>query len=369
MKNLKFSAVLGVVAALGLGRASWAQEAPSSAEPSRTIVEAPRPAAEPVPQPPDAGHPGFEPVRGAAVEPKPGLKTLGIGDAMPTPALARNAAQTNQSASLDRLVDSLNEHLEVAFHESKKFQITAHKDLSRLIAEQRLPPGALTDTGDGNTLPVRIKRLDLLVLARVTDFTDQQSALVIEGTGQRVDRRTVQATVIVKLFDAGSGALLQAIRVPVSKDARGASLSPYRPSGNGAANDGMIEAVADELSGRTAARVVDLVYPARVVDVTDGIVTLNRGEATNIARDQTWQIFALGKELIDPDNGQSLGRDQVLVGEVVIRDVQPKFSKARIVGENRGINAGALARMKESSPPPPPPIQRPATSGPDLEPR
>ena len=87
------------------------------------------------------------------------------------------------------------------------------------------------------------------------------------------------------------------------------------------------------------------------MSVTDGVVTINRGEATGIAPNQVWEAFATGKELIDPDTGQSLGKEEIKVGEIVITDVLPKFSKGRVVGENRGIDGqGTIVRRRLNLP-------------------
>ena len=59
--------------------------------------------------------------------------------------------------------------------------------------------------------------------------------------------------------------------------------------------------------------------------------------------DQVWRVFAVGKELIDPDTKEVLGKEEVEIGKVRVTDVLPKFSKASIV-EDRGIAEGALLR-------------------------
>jgi hypothetical protein len=55
------------------------------------------------------------------------------------------------------------------------------------------------------------------------------------------------------------------------------------------------------------------------------------------------RVFAVGKELIDPDTQEVLGKEEVEIGKVRITDVLPKFSKASIL-EDRGIAEGAILR-------------------------
>ena len=75
----------------------------------------------------------------------------------------------------------------------------------------------------------------------------------------------------------------------------------------------------------------------------DKTVTVNRGEGSGVVADQVLRVFAVGKELIDPDTQEVLGKEEVEIGKVRITDVLPKFSKASIL-EDRGIAEGALLR-------------------------
>ena len=69
----------------------------------------------------------------------------------------------------------------------------------------------------------------------------------------------------------------------------------------------------------------------------------NRGDGTDIAVGQVWNVYAQGKELIDPDTGASLGREELRVGQVRIRRITPKFSIADVL-EDTGIDQGAILR-------------------------
>jgi curli biogenesis system outer membrane secretion channel CsgG len=280
-----------------------------------------------------------------AQEARPQIKTLGVGETAPTKALRTTAQKSGQTDSLNRLTDSLNEHLMVTFQNTHKFDIIARADLAALLKEQQLPAGLITDS-EAKALPGKIRRLDFLLLTSITDFLDAKDGAFIEGQGVRVDRRTVQATMVIKIFNTSTGSLMQSIVLPVSHDQRGISRVANQGSGNGAIDDSLIEAVVGELAIKAAGRVVDIIYPPRVIGLAADVITINRGEGSGVAVDQTWEVFALGKEMVDPDTGVSLGREEVKLGEIAITDVLPKFSKARLLGDNRGIEVGAVVRPK-----------------------
>jgi curli biogenesis system outer membrane secretion channel CsgG len=282
----------------------------------------------------------------AGADDRPALKQLGVGDVSPTKAIKATVTKANQLDKLERLNDSLNQHLLVAFKGLRKFDVIARSDLAELLKEQQLPTGVIVDPADRKALPGKIKGLDYLMLAAITDFSDAKDGVTIEGQGISVSRRTVQATMIIKLYDSTTGALIEAVDVPVQRQVKGTARIVREGFDNGAINDSLIEEAAIELAGKAAMRVNDVIYPAKILALTDGNVTINRGETTGIAPNQIWEVFATGKELIDPDTGASLGKEEVKTGEIVITDVLPKFSKGRIIGENRGVDPGSIVRRR-----------------------
>ncbi len=280
-----------------------------------------------------------------APQPKPQLKMLGVGVVAPTKSLTKTCQTTGQAESLDHLVDSLNEHLMVAFQNTHKFEVVARSDLAQLIKEQQLPD-MITDSSEMKSLPGKIKKLDYLLLSSVTDFKDQELGLNVEGQGLRVNKRSVQATLVLKIFNTSTGSLMQSIVLPIGQDQAVVGRTATGLTGNGAVDNSLIEALVAELAVKGSSRVVDLIFPPRVIGVTGDTVTINRGEGSGVAMGQVWEAFAQGKDMVDPDTGVVLGREEIKLGEITITDVLPKFSKGRLIGEDRGIDAGAVVRPK-----------------------
>jgi curli biogenesis system outer membrane secretion channel CsgG len=276
--------------------------------------------------------------------------TLGVGEVNPTAALKKSAKDSDQAASLDRLIDSLSQQLVVAFQNTRKFEVIAHDDLAKLLDEQQVPRGVITDPSYAAALPGRIKALNYLMAVSLTDFADIKQGMKVEGTGIVVQTRVVQAMMVLKIYDTTTGKALDALSVPIKLDEKGASRIPTEGFGNHASDDSLIESVAIALSQDAAQRLVDRIFPPRVVGVTDNQVTLNRGEGTGVAVGQRWGVYALGKEMIDPDTGESLGKEEIKVGEIVITDVLPKVSKGKLLGNNLGVESGAVVRPMPAQP-------------------
>ena len=74
-------------------------------------------------------------------------------------------------------------------------------------------------------------------------------------------------------------------------------------------------------------------------------MTINRNDQSGIKVGQTWEVFILGDEMVDPDTGDK-SREEVLVGKVKITRVTPQNSQAEAI-EDTGIDKGAIVRLKD----------------------
>jgi hypothetical protein len=110
--------------------------------------------------------------------------------------------------------------------------------------------------------------------------------------------------------------------------------------------------VTDRLAAEIFNRICDVIYPAKVVAKLGTQITINRGDNAGIAVGQVWSVYALGEEIVDPDTGEKLGRNEAEVGRIKITRITPKLSYGESVEDN-GIVTGAIVRPKESTPVPP----------------
>ena len=66
---------------------------------------------------------------------------------------------------------------------------------------------------------------------------------------------------------------------------------------------------------------------AKVVHVTDEYsVVINRGKDQGVKQGDTYLIYSLGPELVDPDTSESLGMLELIRGRAIVRHVQEKVS-------------------------------------------
>ena len=83
--------------------------------------------------------------------------------------------------------------------------------------------------------------------------------------------------------------------------------------------------------------VINAIYPMAIVSVSDGTVVIGAG-GDQIKVGDKFRVISLGQELKDPYTNESLGRQEMAIGEIEITDVESKMSQAKIISGNDLIN-------------------------------
>lgn len=94
-------------------------------------------------------------------------------------------------------------------------------------------------------------------------------------------------------------------------------------------------------SGQLLGQIIsNAIYPARIVDIEGGMVTINQGGKT-LRKGEIYDLVKLGKALVDPYTKEKIGRKEIAVGQVKIKAVQAKQSSAEIISFD-GVNKNIL---------------------------
>ena len=145
----------------------------------------------------------------------------------------------------------------------------------------------------------------------------------------------------IQIYDTTTGKLIESARF------RGQDTSASR-EGSATGDGATLTKITDRLAADIVARIVDVIYPAKVAAKLGTQVTINRGEGAGVAVGQTWVVFGLGEEITDPDTGEKLGRNEAEVGKIRIARVTPKLSYGEAT-EDTGIAVGNIVRPQRAS--------------------
>ena len=275
---------------------------------------------------------------------KPTKKTLAIQTTRVAEAVkaATSAAGSQKYNAMQRIAQSMDQQLVDRFHNTRKFNIVAREDIERILKEQELQ-STLSDPSDPRVAKAfKLAGCEYSLVVTVDDFQDLLQHLRDEHGQILATKRTIRLSAVGKIYDNTTGILLETSNYQISKNL-GAQQMDGAPT-VAEVSDKIITELARLMAAKSAMRVMDVLYPAKIISLTGKQAIINRGDGTGIAKGQVWTIFATGEEMIDPDTGESLGSSEYPVGKLTISQVTPKFSRG-IISEDFGVEKLHVARF------------------------
>jgi hypothetical protein len=271
--------------------------------------------------------------------------TITISSIKPEPSLAATLRPDNK-LEMGRIIDSLADQLHTDIQATHKFDVVDNSDMSDALKQQDL--GA-SGNADSKTAPQigKITVAKYLVRAKVDDFQDYFEKASFAGTGDTATKRIFRFSVTVDIEDSATTKSLATASFTTGNDQFKQIQQEHNYSvKNGELSDDMMTAISRDMAQKVSDRVLDVLFPIKFLIRNDSGVTINRGDGGGVAVGDVFNVFALGKPLIDPDTGEKLGNEEVKVGQVKITEVDPAVSKAQIV-QDTGIDTGAILRKPQ----------------------
>jgi len=274
-----------------------------------------------------------------------GKATLAVSSIKPTPSLVLSV-KPDKKTEMGRIIESLDSQLIDRINATRKFDVVGRSDLNDILKEQDLGASGNVDAKTAAQAG-KLTGAKYLLVTTVDDYQDYVEKATFEGTGRSATKRVFRLSVVGKVYDASTGKLLESANFQTGNDEfKQIQEERSYTVKDGELNDEMMVAVSRDMAQKIANRIADVIFPAKVLLKRDKEITINRGEGGGVAVGDTFNVFALGEELIDPDTKESLGREEVKVGRVKITQVNPKTSTAEIL-DDTGIDKGAILRKPQ----------------------
>jgi len=259
-------------------------------------------------------------------------KVVAVGAVKLNDSIKQASKAEGRLVQMNRVVEALDGQLVNSLNGTRKFEVIARSDLGSLIQE-----GGVAGAG------LQVGGSDYLLVATVDDFQDYTQTATFGSVGKTATKRVIRFGAVGKVYDSASGKLIESASFQISN--KDISNVLVNAADNGELSDELLREIAVKMANQITTRVVDVIYPAKVVARTAEQVTINRGDGTGIASGQLWEAFAVGEEIIDPDTGESLGGNEVLVGSIRITRVTATLSFGTVV-DDYGIAKGVIVRSK-----------------------
>jgi curli biogenesis system outer membrane secretion channel CsgG len=262
-----------------------------------------------------------------------GKKKIAITKITAGAALSTRMQQQGSGLSLQSVIESLDPQILDRIQSTKRFEVL-----------ERTDAGALAQEAAASGRVFAFNGADYVLTVSIDNFQDAVETRSFNGTGKSFTKRTIVLSAIAKISEVQTQKVLTTTNFEVTKSGVGEN-SKSTVAANGNTSDTLLTEATRDMSQRIADRVVDSIFPARIIGRRDKIVTINRNDTSPIAVGQTWEVFTLGQELTDPDTGEK-SREEVLVGTIRVTRVTPQNSQAEVLEDN-GVDVGAVIRPKQ----------------------
>jgi hypothetical protein len=155
--------------------------------------------------------------------------------------------------------------------------------------------------------------------------------------------------VIVYIIDSSTGEVLDSQRVEGKASSGGIGIdyaykwvsfggTDFKRTPLGKATQMTIDRAVEYIAGRLAS----VPWSGNVAKVEGNMVYLNAGQNAGIVQGEAFKVWREEEALTDPVTGASLGGEKSRIGDVIVAEVQDKFSKAAIQQSSGEIKRGDL---------------------------
>jgi hypothetical protein len=267
---------------------------------------------------------------------------LAVSAIKPLPSLSSAMAASGKANSLERVVEAYDSQLIDRLNASRKFEIVGRSDLREVMKEQELAASGNVAANDPNAAQLgKLAGAKYVLVGTIDDFEDATEKMMFTNLNRVAYKRKIRLSTTAKIYDSSTGKLMESVNVRLEKKDDRMDQQAIRR--NAEQTDVLLLEITRAAADQIATRVADLVFPIRVLIKRDTQITINRGEGAGVEAGQMFNVFAEGEELVDPDTGEALGREEILVGKARIINVQAKLSTAEVL-EDLGITKGAVLR-------------------------
>jgi len=166
----------------------------------------------------------------------------------------------------------------------------------------------------------------------------------VSASAIKTKEQSIRVTLRCRVFDVKKRELLESRNKTY---ARGRSYAAAAAGNNELSMGDMYQRAAEDLSYWEKIMVEDMIFPIKVIKVEDNQVVINRGVDSGLRKYEHYNIINIDQSIKDPDTGNVLGKEERIVGEVVLYELGSQFSKANIIN-NSNIQVGSILSLKRN---------------------
>ncbi len=276
----------------------------------------------------------------------------------PKPRLAIMRAD-NQSGYQDIPIDGLEGLLGTIIFNTQRFVLVERQRLSNALDEQDFGVGGRISEPTAAAIG-KVQGAEYLIFTEVVEWAPEKSKIGGRGGKSRswyrkggaiagsVSKSKAEVAINFRVVDAVTSTVLTTFTTrAVSKSwgiggggGKGGGLFGGLGFSKNAPISYAVQAAMAKATYKIAYFLTERPWRGSVMDVIDNVVMINAGSDQGIERNMIMTVLHKGRELIDPETGQSRGSRVEVIGTARVTAVEPGFSEAAIVDGCDGVTRG-----------------------------
>lgn len=235
-----------------------------------------------------------------------------------------------------RLGTAASDILVTELAKTEKFVVVERDKLGKIMDEQKLQASGAVDTRTAVQVG-RLLGLNAIVTGAVSEFgvkTEGSEYLLVQSK-----RQTAEAAVDIRIVDAETGRVLFADSGKGrASSGKGSVLGLGTRGGYDETLEGKaLRAAIVQFTGNIVSQVSKKPWSCRIAGVKEGSIYLNAGGNMGVEKGLKLDCFHLGREIIDPGTGLTLGSEETPLG------------RFRVTGPLGDSGEGSVAEMLQGS--------------------
>lgn len=226
--------------------------------------------------------------------------------------------------------EQLQDEIETALRETRKFQVVTRqqKILSLVRKEQAF---AKTTVAKGNAaIEGQADNAQLLIAITVHDFKFGRSVKPVPNIANKYFRQDYgRLAVNAKVVNTSSMAVVKEVNL----ESRTGSKKHIVNHSGGMPDSSYYTKMARRIGVKLAEEVLDAQFPMKIIRCKGTQVFINRGKDGGLKTGDILNVYSQGEMMIDPDTNENIGADEMMIGQIKVVRVNPKFTIAKIKGE------------------------------------
>lgn len=268
-------------------------------------------------------------------------KTIGLAEVKVTPSLLRTAQQNKSVQNVNTVAEAIDGHLITAITATRKFTVVERSDsLEELIKEQNLSDGGMVSQQGAES--ANLTGAQYLLTVTLDQFHESTETAVFDGVHRAKNR--IVASAQMRIVDSSTSEVIEASNIQVNRTL----ITDVATVEGKATTSGrmalLIPEISRELAEKSTAKLVQTLFPAKVIDVDGTTVTINSGEGTFEVGD-VLQLFGKSKVVTDPDTGARFTIKGRPAGKIKITFVEAMYSQGEII-DGKTATIGAIVSQQ-----------------------